>query len=73
MLNKRELFYIIIAAVPCVLILIFFPLVDLEFSQSVYSYRVWADWTLRFAPLPGILAAFLLSVRLTTFSVLRTL
>lgn len=72
MLNKRELFYLIIAAIPCVLILIFFPLIDLEFSQSIYSYRVWADWMLRFAPLPGILAAFLLSVRLTTYSVLRT-
>lgn len=71
MINRRELFYILLPFAIGVPLLIFFPLIDLEFSESVYAYRVWADWMLRAAAIPGIIAAFLLSVRLTTFAVLR--
>ena len=65
MINKNELFYVLLFVLLSVLGLVAFGWMDLEFSQSIRNPGIWNTWVERLCFLPTLLAAWIQSLMLT--------
>lgn len=67
MINKNEMFYVLLFLGISLFALIFFGWIDLEFSESIFSPQTWTQWVERVAYLPTMIMAWLQSLILTAY------